>query len=170
MTIALFGNTLLRAAIQRNLVSFPGQVAAFTRRGVGDTQERIVQLYFVRGWSVRRICERYRMSKVAVQNLLSEWRIRAVAAGHIQEIDPESLRLMVAGQETGEGHFMQPARLVPDLQEPLTGRLMSALKEECSDLGVELTVTQAERMLRALQQIAGQAGHTGAQIRAQGGN
>jgi transposase-like protein len=153
MTIALFGNTLLRAAIQRNLVSFPAQVAAFARRGIGDKRERIVQLYFVRGWSVRSICERYGMSKVAVQNLLSEWRIRAVAAGHIQEIDPDSLRLMAAEQEVGG---RQPARMVSDqLEAPLTGRLMSALKEECSDPGLELTLAQAERMQRALQQIAG---------------
>jgi hypothetical protein len=156
MTIALFGNTLLRAAIQRNLVSFPAQVAAFARRGIGDKQERIVQLYFVCGWPVRSICERYGMSKVAVQNLLSDWRIRAVAAGHIQEIDSDSLRLMAAEQEAGEEYGRQPAKMVSDqLEAPLTGRLMSALKEECSDLGLELTLAQAERMQRALQQIAG---------------
>jgi transposase-like protein len=114
MTIALFGNTMLRAAVQRNLVSFPSQVPAFARRGTGATQQRIVQLYFVRGWSVRSLCERYGMSKVAVQNVLSEWRIRAIAAGHIQEIDPESLRLMAAEQEARDRQFPQSARVVPE--------------------------------------------------------
>jgi transposase-like protein len=88
MTLALLGNTLLRTAITRNMVSFPAQVRPFMRRGSGDVHERIVQLYFVRGWSVRSICERYGLSKAMAHKLLAEWRIRAVESGHIQEIEP----------------------------------------------------------------------------------
>jgi transposase-like protein len=88
MTLALLGNTLLRAAITRNLVSFPGRIRPFMKRGTGDLQERIVQLYFVRGWSVRSICERYNLSKAMTHKLLAEWRIRAVESGYIQEIEP----------------------------------------------------------------------------------
>ena len=37
MNIALIGNSVLRQAIQRNLVSFPSQVPVFMKRRVGDT-------------------------------------------------------------------------------------------------------------------------------------
>jgi hypothetical protein len=91
MTLALLGNTLLRTAITRNLVSFPAQVQPFIRRGCGDIQERIVQLYFVRGWSIRRIGDRYGLSKAMAHKLLNEWRIRAIESGYIQEITPGTL-------------------------------------------------------------------------------
>src|SRR5579863_9348147 len=88
MTLALLGNTMLRTAITRNLVSFPAQIRPFMKRSCGDVQERIVQLYFVRGWSVRNICDRYGLSKAMAHKLLAEWRIRAVESGYIQEIEP----------------------------------------------------------------------------------
>src|SRR5580658_10909341 len=91
MTLALLGNTLLRTAITRNLVSFPAQIRPFMKRSSGDLQERIVQLYFVRGWSVRSICERYGLSKAMAHKLLAEWRIRAIESGYIQEIEPGTL-------------------------------------------------------------------------------
>ena len=91
MTLALLGNTMLRTAITRNLVSFPAQIRSFMKRSSGDVQERIVQLYFVRGWSVRSICERYGLSKAMAHKLLAEWRIRAVESGYIQEIEPGNL-------------------------------------------------------------------------------
>jgi hypothetical protein len=91
MTLALLGNTLLRTAITRNLVTFPAQIQPFMKRTAGDLPERIVQLYFVRGWSVRNICERYGMSKAMVHKVLAEWRIRAVESGYIQEIEPNCL-------------------------------------------------------------------------------
>jgi transposase-like protein len=91
MTLALLGNTLLRTAITRNLVSFPAQVRPFMKKASGDLQERIVQLYFVRGWSVRSICERYGLSKAMAHKLLAEWRIRAVESGYIQEIEPGNI-------------------------------------------------------------------------------
>jgi hypothetical protein len=89
MDLALVGNTTLRAAIRRNLVTFPSQIPPFMKRG--ETQERIVQLYFVRGWRMKMIGERYGLSKSAVRKLLSEWRIRAIAAGYIQDIHPDVL-------------------------------------------------------------------------------
>jgi transposase-like protein len=91
MTLALLGNTLLRTAITRNIVSFPAQVRPFLRRGSGDLQERMVQLFFVRGWPVRSICERYGVSKAMAHKLLAEWRIRAVESGQIQEIEAGTL-------------------------------------------------------------------------------
>lgn len=99
MDIALMGNTLLRLAIRENLVSFPSQVPALLRRGRAETMERVVQLYFLRGWSVRNICARYKLSKAGVQKLLSEWRVRAIAAGYIQGIDPDALEIMARQYE-----------------------------------------------------------------------
>jgi transposase-like protein len=95
MTLALLGNTMLRTAITRNLVSFPAQIRPFIRRSSGDLQERIVQLYFVRGWSVRSISDRYGLSKAMAHKLLAEWRIRAIESGCIQEIEPGALSALV---------------------------------------------------------------------------
>jgi hypothetical protein len=94
MDIALMGNTLLRLAIRENLVSFPSQVPLLMRCRDADALERMVQLYFLRGWSVRNICARYRLSKAMVQKLLSEWRMRAVAAGYIQDIHPAAIEAL----------------------------------------------------------------------------
>jgi transposase-like protein len=105
MTLSHLGNTLLRTAITRNLVSFPAQVQSFMRRTSGDLQERIVQLYFVRGWSVRNICERYGLSKAMAHKLLAEWRIRAVESGYIQEISPGLLDALVREAGPGEAGF-----------------------------------------------------------------
>jgi transposase-like protein len=101
MTLALMGNTLLRTAITRNLVSFPAQIRSFMKRSSGDLQERIVQLYFVRGWSVRSICDRYGLSKAMAHKLLAEWRIRAVESGFIQEIEPGNVARLVGGINAG---------------------------------------------------------------------
>ena len=95
MDISLISNSALRVAIQRNLVSFPSQIPTLMKRPNGDSQERMAQLYFVLGWTVRSLCERYRLSKAMVQKVLSEWRVRAVAAGYIQDIHPEALDALV---------------------------------------------------------------------------
>jgi hypothetical protein len=94
MNISLIGNSALRIAIQRNLVSFPAQIPAMKRPG-DDSQQRIAHLYFSRGWPIRNICARYGLGKPTVQRLLSEWRIRAVAAGFIQDIHPEDLDALI---------------------------------------------------------------------------
>ncbi len=105
MTLALLGNTLLRTAITRNLVSFPAQVQPFIRRSPGDIQEKIVQLYFVRGWSIRRICDRYGLSKAMAHKLLSEWRIRAIESGYIQEIAPGMVDALLEEVNVADGHL-----------------------------------------------------------------
>ena len=95
MDISLIGNSALRTAIQRNLVSFPSQIPAFMKRPGDDTQQRIAHLYFGRGWPMRNICARYGLGKPMVQRLVSEWRIRAVGGGYIQDIHPEDLEVLV---------------------------------------------------------------------------
>ena len=102
MDISLIGNSALRVAIQRNLVSFPSQIPAIVKRPEDDTQQRIAYLYFARGWAVRNICARYGLSKTMVQRLVSEWRIRAVSAGYIQDIHPEDLDVLTQMKDETE--------------------------------------------------------------------
>lgn len=87
---ASFSNAGLREAIRSNSVSFPSQTPCFASDTGRGLHWRIAQLYFVSGWSVRRISLRHRLSKQMVRNILSQWRLRAVAAGFVQEIQPES--------------------------------------------------------------------------------
>jgi hypothetical protein len=87
--LALFGNKALRSAIQSNLVSFPGQPPAFGKDHTGIVQWRAAQLYFVSGWTVRAIGQRYGLASEMVRKTLSEWRARAISSGYIQEIGPE---------------------------------------------------------------------------------
>lgn len=82
MNISLIGNSALRSAIQRNLVSFPSQLPAFMKRPGDDIQQRIAHLYFVRDWPIRDICARYDLAKEVAHRLISEWSIRALAAGY----------------------------------------------------------------------------------------
>ena len=113
-TLAFLGNAVLRTAITRNLISFPSQIRPFARRTVADLQVRIVQLYFVRGWSVRRIGDRYNLRKDLVHQLLAQWRIRAIESGYIQEIEPSVLTAVVPqGQDAGDTDYLPelaPAR------------------------------------------------------------
>jgi hypothetical protein len=102
MNISLIGNSALRIAIQRNLVSFPAQIPSFVKRPGDDTQQRIAYLYFGRGWAVRNICARYGLGKALVQRMVSEWRIRAVSAGYIQDIHPEDLDLVLQVKDDAE--------------------------------------------------------------------
>lgn len=112
MTLALLGNTLLRTAITRNLVTFPAQIQPLMKRSTGDLQERIVQLYFVRGWTVRRICDRYGLSKAMTHKLLAEWRIRAVESGYIQEIVPGTLEGLIEEANAAAVHDLNAAPAV----------------------------------------------------------
>jgi DNA-binding transcriptional regulator LsrR (DeoR family) len=89
MNLSLIGNADLRVAIQRNLVSFPAQIPAFMKRPGTDIQQRVAQLYFTRGWSIRDICTRYGIGRATAQRFISDWRIRAVASGFIQDIRPD---------------------------------------------------------------------------------
>lgn len=118
MTLAMLGNTLLRTAITRNLVSFPAQIRPFMKRGSGDLQERIVQLYFVRGWSVRSICERYGLSKAMAHKHLGEWRVRAVESGYIQEIEPGTLDRLIEEMNVGGAQYSD-AQTVPEAMPPM---------------------------------------------------
>jgi hypothetical protein len=121
MNISLIGNSALRLAIQRNLVSFPAQIPAFMKRPGDDTQQRIAHLYFSRGWPIRNICARYGLGKPMVQRLVSEWRMRAVAAGFIQDIHPEDLDALI---------HMRDEPMKDEAELPLPGEREDAYSHE----------------------------------------
>jgi hypothetical protein len=87
----------LRRAIHRNRVSFPSQVPTFGKHDRPDLQRKLVQLYFISGWSCNRIAQRYDLLPKRVQQILNTWRIRAVQTGYIQAIPPLDKSRMVAG-------------------------------------------------------------------------
>lgn len=81
----------LRVAIRSNLVSFPSQVPVFERHDRPDLQRRIVQLYFLLGWSCETIAARFGLLRQRVGQVLSTWKRRAVEMGYIQVIPPASI-------------------------------------------------------------------------------
>ena len=168
-SLALYGNTLLRVAIRRNLVTFPAQIPAFMKPPGGHLQQRAAHLYFVRGWSVRSICKRFDLGKKIVQNLLSDWRVRAISAGLIQEIQAEDLQRLALEQQSidKDEHLpdyeaardFYPAALAGQPAanndgELSAAKLMMALKEECVELGIELSLEQMRKIERIVRDVA----------------
>jgi hypothetical protein len=90
----------LREAIRNNKVSFPSQVPLFPKHTRPDVQQKLVQLYFIVGWSRDKIRARYGLSRVRFQQILSTWTKRAIEMGYIQTIPPEQ-------------SFLLPRRLTP---------------------------------------------------------
>ena len=85
MNIAQMRISALRSAIQTNLVSFPAQTPCFNQSRA-DIQWRLVQLYFVRGWSCIRLAQRYNLTRQRIEQLLAEWVNCASTLGYLQEI------------------------------------------------------------------------------------
>jgi hypothetical protein len=79
-------NHAIRTAVWSNEVSFPSQIPVFEKQSRPDIQWRLVQLYFVRRWSFRHLAKRYGVSPQRVMQIISNWRVRAVTLGYIQEI------------------------------------------------------------------------------------
>ena len=81
----------MREALRNNEISFPNPVPTFERHDRPDLQWRLVQLYFVRGWSCERIAERYGFGHQRVRQILTTWKRRAVETGYVQYIPPEQV-------------------------------------------------------------------------------
>ena len=65
-------------------IAFPSQVPVFAKPPGNHIQSKAVQLYFVRGWSLRQVCLRYGLRKKIVQNLLSFARQHPPERFHFQ--------------------------------------------------------------------------------------
>jgi hypothetical protein len=79
---------LLQDAVRANEVSFPSQVPVFVRHAPPDLQCRVVQLYFIHGWSCGKIAKRYGYVRNYIWGVVNEWRRHAVSLGYIQVIPP----------------------------------------------------------------------------------
>src|SRR5271154_6944849 len=80
---------VLRKAIHANRISFPSQVPVFLKHDRADLQRKLVQLYFLLGWSCSRIGARYSIRRQRVQQILNTWKQRAIQMGYIQSIPPD---------------------------------------------------------------------------------
>jgi len=78
----------LRRAVRANWVSFPSQVPTFPSCGQADLQRKLIQLYFLMGWSCARIATRYGLVQQHVRGVLLAWKCRAVSTGYLQHIPP----------------------------------------------------------------------------------
>jgi hypothetical protein len=79
----------LREAVRDKQVSFPSQIPTFSKHTRPDLQRKLVQLYFICGWSGPKIRARYRLGAQRFQQILSTWKRRAVELGYIQTIPPD---------------------------------------------------------------------------------
>lgn len=92
--LSLLGNREIQILIRGNFVCFPAQAPVFGERSRRDLQWRLAVLYFVRGWSTRVIAERYGLRRERCGQIISDWRIRAVALGYIQDVTAEGTDLI----------------------------------------------------------------------------
>lgn len=93
LELALLGNRALQGLVRRNFVCFPAQAPVFGQRSRRDVQWRLAVLYFVRGWSTKSIADRYGLTRERCGQIISDWRIRAVTLGYIQDVTPEGTDL-----------------------------------------------------------------------------
>jgi len=84
------GSIVLRRAIRRNVVSFPSQIPVFLKQRDAGAQWRAVLLFFVRGWSSRRIAERFQVPTHRVWQILEDWSVRAWELGYVLVLDQEA--------------------------------------------------------------------------------
>ncbi len=92
LDLAELGNRCLRAAVQRNMVCFPAQAPVFIRQSRMDIQWKIAVLYFVQGWSMDQIAQRYGVKRQRAGQIITAWRKCAVKQGYLQVIEPEADR------------------------------------------------------------------------------
>jgi len=119
--LALLGNRTLQTLVRGNFVCFPAQAPIFGQKSRRELQWRLAVLYFVRGWSTRSIADRYGLTRERCGQIISDWRIRAVALGYIQDVTPEGTdlaRLADSHYETAGKHqavtsIMQTASAPP---------------------------------------------------------
>ena len=97
----------LRNSIQANQVHFPMPIPSFPYQYRADIQWRLVELYFIRGWSTKRIAERYGLTARRIQQSLQHWVVSAMERGYLQTIPPEPVFAAARATPT-------PAFTIPD--------------------------------------------------------
>lgn len=115
--LALLGNRTLQTLIRGNFVCFPSQAPVFGQKSRRDLQWRLAVLYFVRGWSTRTIADRYGLTRERCGQIISDWRIRAVSLGYIQDVTPEGTDLARLADSHSSGPTAVTATLRPATSE-----------------------------------------------------
>jgi len=87
----LLGNRSLQVALRRNQVSFPSQAPLFGKPPHRELQWRLAVLYFIRGWPTNALARRYGLTRERCGQIISDWRIRAVRLGYIQDVTPQDV-------------------------------------------------------------------------------
>jgi hypothetical protein len=80
----------LREELKANRIHFPTPVPIFPTQFRPDIQWRLVELYFVRGWSSKQLAERYGVTARRIQQSLQNWAGRAMALGYLQAIPADT--------------------------------------------------------------------------------
>jgi len=106
----------LRLAIRANRVNFPVPVPTFSAQFRPDIQWRLIELYFVRGWSSRRLADRYGVTSRRVQQALQQWVTLASAHGYLQVIPVEAEPAPTPAPE-----WITAARQLPGMLPGFTG-------------------------------------------------
>lgn len=126
-------NRALRRAVRENLVSFPAQLPIFERHSQPGLQQKIVILYFVRGWTMHDIGERYGLGRQRMGQILTAWRRRAMREGFLQAIAPEHplyerLRLEQTKQFVDGSEDVRPvaAKASKTISRPIAKRISPA--------------------------------------------
>jgi len=94
----------LRQAVQENRVAFPAPVPVFAHEYRADVQRRLVELYFIRGWSFCRLGGRYKVTAGRVRQTIRRWVEHATALNYLQSIAAEDACLparQTAGKPVG---------------------------------------------------------------------
>jgi hypothetical protein len=96
LNIAQWGLRRLRAAIQKNEVSFPSQVPKFECQSRADLQWRLAELYFIHNWSCPDLGRRCGVTMERARQLIFNWVQRASVLGYLQEIPTTESSLKLA--------------------------------------------------------------------------
>ena len=137
--LALLGNRTLQTLVRGNFVCFPAQAPVFGQKSRRDLQWRLAVLYFVRGWSTRTIADRYGLTRERCGQIISDWRIRAVALGYIQDVTPEGTDLA----RLADSHSATPVAGTPhNLANDLNGAGNAAPAHAATAVSANNTISQ----------------------------
>ncbi len=134
--LALLGNRTLQTLIRANFVCFPAQAPVFGQKSRRDLQWRLAVLYFVRGWSTRSIAARYGLTRERCGQIISDWRIRAVSLGYIQDVTPE-------GTDLARLADLQIVASPADLERALMGNPALPPNQAATAAGVSATISRS---------------------------
>ena len=134
----------LRESIQSNQIHFPVPVPIFPHQFRADIQWRLVELYFVRGWSTRRIAARYGVTGRRVQQSLQRWAARALAGGYLQAIPAGLWENEITLRSTRAARMYEPGNWIARVSP--TPLLMVVGRDDRMTVAGSVTTANPQRM------------------------